>query len=404
MEIQPLDNIIKVECADGQPLPYRGYIEADLTVLDGVPNSSTTSCLFLVTPDTNYSSSTPVILGTNILDVLIQECQHNFGPQFLQRAALETPWYLAFRCLVLRDRELRKNGYQIAIIRSAEPQKIILGPNETLTIEGITDKEVGHPKTTALIHESLDSSLPDYVDISPEVINYVHGKTKVVNVTISNVTSNSVVISPKAILCELQPVKVEDMEDHLGNVEENEILKQVHIDTNKKLGSDQLSNINSLLLKHIDIFSTGESDIGFCDKIKHRIDLTDDTPFKQKTRRIPPAMVSEVRQHIEQLLSTGIIQKSKSPWSSNVVLARKRNGKLRMCVDYRMLNKRSVKDAYALPKIEEIFDVLQGSKYFSTIDMKSGYHQVEVEEIHKERTAFSVSNFGFFEYVKMPFG
>ena len=75
-----------------------------------------------------------------------------------------------------------------------------------------------------------------------------------------------------------------------------------------------------------------------------------------------------------------------------------------MCVDYRMLNTRSVKDAYALPKIEEIFDVLQGSKYFSTIDMKSGYHQVEVEESHKERTAFSVANLGFYEYVKMPFG
>ena len=97
-----------------------------------------------------------------------------------------------------------------------------------------------------------------------------------------------------------------------------------------------------------------------------------------------------------KMLSTGIIRKSKSPWSSNVVLVRKKNGKLRICVDYRMLNKRSVKDAYALPKIEEIFDVLQGSKYFSTIDLKSGYHQVEVEEIHKERTAFSVSNLGFF--------
>ena len=197
---------------------------------------------------------------------------------------------------------------------------------------------------------------------------------------------------------------MEDREDHVENIEENETLKQVHIDTNKKLNTDQLHEINKLLKKHVDIFSTGESDIGFCDRIKHRIDLIDETPFKQKTRRIPPAMINEVRQHIEQLLSTGIIQKSKSPWSSNVVLVRKRNGKLRMCVDYRMLNNRSVKDAYALPKIEEIFDVLQGSKYFSTIDMKSGYHQVEVEEIHKERTAFSVANLGFYEYVKMPFG
>ena len=115
-------------------------------------------------------------------------------------------------------------------------------------------------------------------------------------------------------------------------------------------------------------------------------------------------MISEVREHLENLLSTGIIRKSKSPWSSNIVPVRKKNGKLRLCVDYRMLNCRSTKDAYALPKIEEIFDVLHGSKYFSTIDMKSGYHQVEVKDSHKERTAFNVSNLGFYEYVRMPFG
>ena len=75
-----------------------------------------------------------------------------------------------------------------------------------------------------------------------------------------------------------------------------------------------------------------------------------------------------------------------------------------MCVDYRMLNKRSVKDAYALPRIEEVFDVLHGAKYFSTIDMKAGYHQVEIEDHHKERTAFTVGPLGFYEYIKMPFG
>ena len=401
-ELFPLNDFARIECADGQELPYQGYIEANISVRTGVPQASTIPCLLLVTKDTNYSTSTPVILGTNILDLLLQECKQNFGPQFLQRALLHTPWYLAFRCLVIRDKELSKSGNQIAIIRSAETSKIIVGPNETKTIKGRTDKELGYQTTSAMIHETSDSSLPDFIELSPEVINYTYGRTKEVNITVSNLTSNSVVIAPKAILCELQPVSTE--ESKLMCDIKHDILKQVNIDTNDQLNPEQLHQINELLANHADIFSTGEDDIGFCDKIKHRIDLIDETPFKQKTRRIPPAMISEVRQHIDQLLSTGIIRKSKSPWSSNVVLVRKRNGKLRMCVDYRMFNNRSVKDAYALPKIEEIFDVLQGSKYFSTIDMKSGYRQVEVEESHKERTAFSVANLGFYEYVKMPFG
>jgi hypothetical protein len=185
-----------------------------------------------------------------------------------------------------------------------------------------------------------------------------------------------------------------------------DVLDQVHVDNSGTLNDQQKETLMELLQKHRSIFSTSDTDIGQCDKIKHRIDLLPgyETPFKQRHRRIPPMMIEEVRQHLDQLLASGIIRKSKSPWASNVVLVRKKNGKLRMCVDYRMLNDRSVKDAYALPRIEEVFDILKGSKYFSTIDMKAGYHQVEIEDSHKERTAFTVGSFGFFEYVKMPFG
>ena len=115
-------------------------------------------------------------------------------------------------------------------------------------------------------------------------------------------------------------------------------------------------------------------------------------------------MIEEVRQHIEQLLAGGIIRPSKSPWTSNVVLVRKKNGKLRLCVDYRMLNTKTIKYSFALPRMEEIFDFPHGARYFTTLDMKSGYHQVELEETHKERTAFSVGSIGFYEFNKMPFG
>lgn len=75
-----------------------------------------------------------------------------------------------------------------------------------------------------------------------------------------------------------------------------------------------------------------------------------------------------------------------------------------MCVDYRQLNSKTVKDSYALPKIEDILDCLHGSCWFSTLDMKSGYHQVEVEESHKERTAFALGPLGFWKFNKLPFG
>nr|ATA66769.1 Pol, env [Haliotis discus hannai] len=115
-------------------------------------------------------------------------------------------------------------------------------------------------------------------------------------------------------------------------------------------------------------------------------------------------MYEEVRTHLQELLSAGVIRPSHSPWASNVVLARRKDGRLRMCIDFRQLNNRTIKDSYALPRIEELLDCLGGMKYFSVLDMKSGYHQVELEEAHKQRTAFTVGPLGFFEYNRMPFG
>lgn len=144
-----------------------------------------------------------------------------------------------------------------------------------------------------------------------------------------------------------------------------------------------------------DIFPKGDTDVGTTDRVKHRIDLEDTTPFKQRYRRIPPSVIEEVRTHLQELLASGVIRPSHYPFSSNVVLVRKHDGALRLCVVYRQLNSRTIKDNYALPRIDDIFTVL---------DMKSGYHQIEIEEQHKERTALTVGPLGFFEFNKMSFG
>ena len=403
IEIKPLDEILHIECADGNTLPYLGFIEVSITAIEGIPELTSVPCIFLVTPETNYSSQTPVLLGTNILNELKENCKIIHEQKYLQKGNLQTPWYLAFRAMTVREKELIRNKNRVAIVRCAEASKIVLGPNESKDIHGYTDREIDHQPTSAILQESEESSLPSYIDIAPSVINYDNTKNAEVVVNVTNLTTNSIVISPKSVLCEIQPVTIDEaVYDKIEDATAEQIFEDIQIDPH--LSEEQKSKLEDLLKKHKDIFSKDETDIGHCDKIKHRIDLTNEVPFKQPHRRIPPSMIDEVRQHLEQLLASGIIRKSKSPWCSNVVLVRKKNGKLRMCVDYRMLNKRSVKDAYALPRIEEVFDVLHGATVFSTLDMKSGYHQVELEEEHKKRTAFTVGGLGFYEYCKMPFG
>ena len=112
----------------------------------------------------------------------------------------------------------------------------------------------------------------------------------------------------------------------------------------------------------------------------------------------------KLKAHLKEMEEVGAIRKSHSPWSSPVVLVRKKTGELRFCIDLRTLNARTEKDAYSLPRIEDSLDSLNGAKIFSSLDLKSGYWQVELEEESIPLTAFTVGPLGFYECVRMPFG
>ena len=104
------------------------------------------------------------------------------------------------------------------------------------------------------------------------------------------------------------------------------------------------------------------------------------------------------------MLDAGAIRNSASPYSSNVVIVRKKDGSIHFCVDFRKLNSRTIQDAYAIPRIEDSLHLLAGAKYFSKLDLRSGYWQVKVAEEDKCKTAFQAGTLGFFEFNRMPFG
>ena len=138
--------------------------------------------------------------------------------------------------------------------------------------------------------------------------------------------------------------------------------------------------------------------------MKHTIEIDDSEPFKQHFRHISPPLLDEVRQHINEMLEAGAIRPSNSPWCNVVVLVCKKDGGLHFCIDFRKLNTKAKKDSYPLPHIQETLDSLVGIRVFSTLDLKSGFWQIMMDEDSKQYTAFTVGNFGFFECEKMPFG
>ncbi|KAK3086720.1 hypothetical protein FSP39_022469 [Pinctada imbricata] len=385
-------------------LPYYGYIEVKVQG-QGLPCDQSTPYLFLIVPDSTYNKTVPVLLGTNVLCHIMDDIKEQYGHQFLQRANLYTPWYLAFRTVILRDKALQRSNNRLAIVKCASTKPIIIPPNSSVQIDGYLDKVVPYTSTPAILHMTPYSVLTENLDLSPSLIQYdPHTKDPVV-VTIDNITTATVNVQPRAVLCELQPVTIEHEVPIVKNDSPSptSVLDSTNIERDG-ITSEQYEAGCHLLRQFEDVFSKSPTDIGHTDMVQHRIELHDDRPFKQRARTIPPAMFTEVKEHLQQLLDAGIIRKSQSPWSSNVVLCRKKNGELRMCVDYRQLNQRTKKDSYALPRVEDILAALGGNRYFTILDMKSGYHQIELHPDHKERSAFTVGPLGFFEYHRLPFG
>ena len=153
--------------------------------------------------------------------------------------------------------------------------------------------------------------------------------------------------------------------------------------------------------KHL--FAKGKGDLGRTDIVQHRIHTGDQPAIKQRVRRYPAARREEERQLVEDMLAIGIIQESNSAWSSPTVLVKKKDGTTRFCIDYRRLNQATKVDAYPLPHIEDSLNTLGGARFFCSLDLASGYWQVEMDAADREKTAF-VTQGGLYEFRVMPFG
>ncbi|GKC68282.1 putative nucleotidyltransferase, ribonuclease H [Tanacetum coccineum] len=164
-----------------------------------------------------------------------------------------------------------------------------------------------------------------------------------------------------------------------------------------------LSDI-SVVCEFEDVFPEDLSGLPPQRQVEFRIDLVPGaTPIAKSPYRLAPSEMQELSGQLQELQDKGFIRPSHSPWGAPVLFVKKKDGSLRMCIDYRELNKLTVKNRYPLPRIDDLFDQLQGSRFFSKIDLRSGYHQLRVHEDDIPKTAFR-TRYGHFEFTVMPFG
>ena len=298
-------------------------------------------------------------------------------------------------------------------------------------VENNTDKDITIPARFTICQLGLANRIPKLIypgddcdnDHDPEeIVDTDEGLTykqfeqykTVSNQLLTESEMKSERTQPKVVIEDIGPDMEEDIKPQNSNSENTKntsieddgswILDLIDLSGLENWSEKLQHEAKEMLKRNAKVFSKDDMDMGRTNLVKHHIKLTDPVPFKEAYRRIPPQMYDEVKTHLQEMLDLGAMRPSNSPWASAIVLVRKKDGRLRFCIDLRKLNNRTVKDAYSLPRIESILDSLGGAQIFSTLDLKAGYWQVEMAEECKAYTAFTCGPLGFYECDTMPFG
>ncbi|CAI5682211.1 unnamed protein product [Oreochromis niloticus] len=406
-QIEPLYDLLEVEGANGLPVPYLGYIKITITFPEQfLGKECDVPTLALVVPDSG-TSGFHVLIGTNTLDVAYNMHKEK-GPVIHHTSA--DGYKTVLKVLQLRHEQCHDSNIGVVRMHGKETKVVLAG--ETVVLEG-TVAVKGFQSEKCAIVEYPTSSLPGGLLVKTCLLNIPTRSPCRLPVVISNASEHDITIPAKSVIAELNAIQaiLPHKQSATEGQEPTKLPGSKSPDQSKLVfdfGESQISpewrdRIVEKLNGMPEVFAMNDIDFGRTDKVKHHIKLSDQTPFKHRARPIHPNDVEAVRKHLQELLDAGVIRESESPFSSPIVVVRKKNGQVRLCIDYRKLNLQTVKDAYALPRMDDTFAALSGSRWFSVLDLKSGYYQIEVDEADKPKTAF-VCPLGFWEFNRMPQG
>ena len=387
--LRPLQDLIRVEGANGLEVKYLGFVEVSLRMRHGIAGPEQTHrAPVLVVVDTQYNAKVPLIIGTNIIRRCYMRGVDHSGTEFWLNTQVQPAWHMAFDTF---QASTSSPKVKVQLVTNSQIQ---LAPGEAALLEGQTTVKWRHSltsksKKSPLIVDPLLVETPDDEPVKKIFIEVKNGSQKTITLTNGRTLCCLEQVTLMASGAEVIENSDNTPSFDLGEVADDEA---------------RSAEAGQVLQRWESTFAKQGPDIGCTRNRQHRIPQTDHTPFRSRTTTVPPAMYEEVRQHLREMYECGAIRPSDSPYSSPVVLVRKKDGSLRFCIDLRRINARTPADAYPVPRIEETLDALGGSRWFSALDLKSGYWQVPLAEEDKQKTAFSISGLGFWECNRMPFG
>lgn len=429
-ELLDEDETLIGKAANQTAIPFSGWLELKFKL--NTSNQGSHELLAPVLISTEPGVAEPPIIGYNVIEQLVKNGMEQY-PEFtsasVQEAfSLDCSKTEIFIQLVKKcDDDVREG-----VVRVGQP-RVTIPPGQTQLVKCSVRRSCAEGQDA--LFEPVDSSKWPYgLTLSETVINLHKRGWSKVSVPVTNESSRIITLPARTVLGQLQqvkavypasakPLQAEQGEVahslHAGNKEDNVTFE---IDKNNERGKhhqteevwdppvaldhltpEQQDKVRAVLREECHAFSKGDQDVGCIPSLKLKIRLKDTTPVTRTYTSVPKPLHKEVKEYLEDLLNRGWIQKSRSPYSSPLVCVRKKDGTLRLCVDYRELNLKSIPDRHPIPRVQDILNSLCGSAWFSVLDQGKAYHQGFLEEDSRPLTAF-ITPWGLYEWVRIPFG
>lgn len=432
LSMKPLGNFeelgpevkLRVTGAGGQPVPYLGFVMVGIALPCEIAGTAETiETLALVCPDTEANSRLPVIVGTNTLKMLAARCQAKHGKFYLTSVPIRCEVAFAYKDLNSQDSQGR-----IGSVRARK--KTVIPAGETVEVGGFA-KDVQTATRSSVLVQGVCGE--DELSKNIRVVAYKVPSECIASMKmfVQNVSENDVILKKNQVFADVfafsdeydlqnvvsacQKLLCDDDECEgqttVNAAQHNMTAAEPREDPSPAMSfqfgedapSDWKQHFNERLQSYKDVFIQHEFDIGGVEAETCDVELEPGPPIRERPRPLPPNDLEEVRQHLRGLLDAKIIAPVVSDFSSPIVVVRKKTGGIRMCVDYRRINSRILKDTYAIPKIEDLFLTLNGAQYFSTMDLSKAYYQIPLTERAQRISSFTTP-LGTYSWLRMPMG
>lgn len=427
VEIRPIaellgDANLEVKAANGIEIPYAGYVEITLELSN---NDKQISVPFLVS--TLQMMDMPII-GYNVIEQFV----NGFGTdkdnnliESLSTTFADSVDVSNIPKLVNFIRSTRH--HQLCDLRTTK-QNVVIPKGSSKMVTCRANTSYIDAKMPVLFEPDPTQPWPSGLNVCETLVNLQTGNSSRIAIEVINDTNHDITLKGRTILGHLElitsvtPVEVQFKQEpqvssvksaNISNIDVNYETSHPH-DSKELLGSLAQIDLTHLTVREREVavrmlndeaesFSKDDDDIGCIPDLQMNIPLSDNEPVQKSYNSVPRPLYAEVKQYIEDLLNRGWIRHSRSSYSSAVVCVRKKDGDLRLCVDFRALNNKTFPDRHPLPRVNEILDSLGGNNFFSMLDQGKAYHQGFIAEDSRHLTAF-VTPWGLYEWVRVPFG